>query len=129
MMTQQQAPTQLAQNFTVKTEGLTTAAILTTSNAPVSLPAVGSTIAPAQNTSSAGQATIPTQSNMTTAAAKNDPKAVEQSVAKLKQFLKNLVKLAEGRKKEVQDKVQSHVQRLLVSGQSDMICILHLLMM
>ena len=51
------------------------------------------------------------------AVAKNDPKAVEQSVAKLKQFLKNLVKLAEGRKKEVQDKVQSHVQRLLVGGQ------------
>jgi len=119
-MTQQQTPTQLPQNFTVKTEGLTTAAILTTSNAPVSLPAVGLTSAPVQNVSSAGQVTTPGQTNMTTtstaAAAKNDPKTVEQSVAKLKQFLKNLVKLAEGRKKEVQDKVQSHVQRLLVSG-------------
>ena len=117
-MTQQQAPTQLAQNLPVKTEGLTTAAILTTSNASVSLPAVGMTSAPTQNTSSSGQATTPTQSNLVTASPvpKNDPKAVEQSVAKLKQFLKNLVKLAEGRKKEVQDKVQSHVQRLLVSG-------------
>lgn len=57
---------------------------------------------------------------MTTAAVKSDPKAVEQSVAKLKQFLKNLVKLAEGRKKEVQDKVQSHVQRLLVSVHSSL---------
>lgn len=115
-MTQQQAPTQLAQNFTVKTEGLTTAAILTTSTAPASLPAIGSTSAPAHNMSNTGQATTPTQSNMTNAVTKNDPKAVEQSVAKLKQFLKNLVKLAEGRKKEVQDKVQSHVQRLLVSS-------------
>lgn len=121
MMAQQQAPTQLAQNFPAKTEGLTTAAILTTSmNAPVSLPAIGLTSAPTQSTSSTGLVTTPTQSSMTIAAAavaKNDPKAVEQSVAKLKQFLKNLVKLAEGRKKEVQDKVQSHVQRLLVGGQ------------
>ena len=116
-MTQQQAPTQLSQTFPAKTEGLTTAAILTTANASVSLPATGLISAQTQNTSSAGQATTPTQSNMTITAAaipKNDPKAVEQSVAKLKQFLKNLVKLAEGRKKEVQDKVQSHVQRLLV---------------
>ena len=122
-MTQQQASTQLAQNFTVKTEGQTTAAILTTSNASASLPAVGSTSAPTLIASSLGL----TQSNMTTAAtavSKNDPKAVEQSVAKLKQFLKNLVKLAEGRKKEVQDKVQSHVQRLLVSGQSGMHCVI-----
>ena len=125
-MTQQQAPTQLAQNFAVKTEGLTTAAILTTSSAPVSLPAVGLTSAPTLNTPSL--ATTLTQSNMTTAPAatvsKSDPKAVEQSVAKLKQFLKNLVKLAEGRKKEVQDKVQSHVQRLLVSDQSGRYCVI-----
>ena len=120
-MTQQQAPTQLAQNFPVKTEGLTTAAIFTTSNAPVSLPATGSTIAPAQITSNAGLATTQSNLTVTTPVAKNDPKAVEQSVAKLKQFLKNLVKLAEGRKKEVQDKVQSHVQRLLVSGHSGVI--------
>ena len=63
---------------------------------------------PLHSTASAG---IPSSSG----ASFNDPKMVEQSVAKLKQFLKNLVKLAEGRKKEVQDQVQSHVQRLLVS--------------
>jgi len=115
-MTQQQTPTQLAQTFPVKTEGLTTASILTTSNAPVNLPAIGlSSSAPVQSTASA---TIPSTSGAVAAnlANKNDPKMVEQSVAKLKQFLKNLVKLAEGRKKEVQDQVQSHVQRLLVSS-------------
>ena len=114
-MTQQQTPTQLAQTFPVKTEGLTTASILTTSNAPVNLPAIGlSSSAPVQSTISA---TIPSTSGATANLAnKNDPKMVEQSVAKLKQFLKNLVKLAEGRKKEVQDQVQSHVQRLLVSS-------------
>jgi len=115
-MTQQQTPTQLAQTFPVKTEGLTTASILTTSNAPVNLPAIGlSSSAPVQSTTSAS---VPSTSGVAAAANspnKNDPKMVEQSVAKLKQFLKNLVKLAEGRQKEVQDQVQSHVQRLLVS--------------
>ena len=62
---------------------------------------------------STASASIPSTSGA--AVNKNDPKMVEQSVAKLKEFLKNLVKLAEGRKKEVQDQVQSHVQRLLVS--------------
>ena len=70
-----------------------------------------SSSAPVQSTASAS---IPSTSSATVN--KNDPKMIEQSVAKLKQFLKGLVKLAEGRKKEVQDKVQAHVQRLLVSS-------------
>ncbi|XP_065914277.1 transcription initiation factor TFIID subunit 4B-like isoform X2 [Dysidea avara] len=117
-MTQQQPPTQLAQTFPVKTEGLTTASILTTSNAPVNLPAIGlPSSAPVQSTTSAS---IPsTSAPAVNATNKNDPKVVEQSVAKLKQFLKNLVKLAEGRKKEVQDQVQSHVQRLLAGALSE----------
>ena len=106
---------QQAQTFPVKTEGLNKTSILTTSNVPVNLPTLGpSSSVPVQSTTSA---TIPSTSgaaaNITD---KNDPKMVEKSVAKLKQFLKNLVKLAEGRKKEVQDRVQSHVQRLLVSS-------------
>ena len=115
IMTQQQTPTQLAQTFPRKTEDLTTASILTASNTPM-LNLGPSSSVPVQSTTSA---TIPSTSGGGAAANitdKNDPKMVEQSVAKLKQFLKKLVKLAEGRKKEVQDQVQSHVQRLLVSS-------------
>ena len=42
----------------------------------------------------------------------DDSKTAE---AKLRQFLNRLVKLAEDRSKDVQDKIQSHVQHLLVS--------------
>ena len=112
-MTQQQTPTQLEQTFPRKTEDLTTASILTMSNTPM-LNLGPSSSVPVQSTTSA---TIPsTSAAAANATNKNDPKVVEQSVAKLKRFLKNLVKLAEGRKKEVQDQVQSHVQRLLVSS-------------
>ena len=111
-MAQQQTPKQLAQTFPV----MTTASILTTSNAPMNSPEVGpSSSASVQSTTIA---TIPSSSGSTAGnlTNKNDPKMVEQSVAKLKQFLKNLVKLTEGRSKKVQDQVQLHVQRLLVSS-------------
>ena len=114
-MAQQLTPKQLAQTSPVKTVGLTKASYSFTFRTPVIVKlsrAIGpSSGAPLHSTASAY---IPSSSGASFKKF-NDPKMVEQSVAKLKQFLKDLVKLAEGRKKEVQDQVQSHVQRLLVS--------------